>query len=135
MIKLYLDIDGVLLTKNHEIPLNALEFINWAVGNYDCYWLTTHCKGNTQTAIKYLRSYYPSDIITKMETIKATNWDILKTEAIDIESNFFWIDDNPFLSEKAFLAGVGRGNQLIHVDLKRIEELVRVMKIIENKII
>ena len=45
MKKLYIDIDGVLLTiKNTQQPPFAIEFIDFITSIFDCYWLTTHCK-------------------------------------------------------------------------------------------
>ena len=56
MKKLYLDIDGVLLTtKNTRVADGAVEFIDLALSNFECYWLTTHCKdGNCNQVLKLL---------------------------------------------------------------------------------
>ena len=97
MKRLYLDIDGVLLTTKQTRPAsNVQEFINFVTSNFDCYWLTTHCKGNNQTVLKYLSEYFNKETLKKFETIKATNWTTLKTEAIDFNSDFFWLEDFHF---------------------------------------
>ena len=63
LVKLYLDIDGVLLRTNQEgqyslIPEMA-EFLDFTCLNLDCYWLTTHAKrGEKMDAIDYLRPYF-----------------------------------------------------------------------------
>jgi hypothetical protein len=58
MKKLYLDIGGVLLTKrNTEAADLGAEFVDFVTEYFDCYWLTTHCKGSTETALGYLSRY------------------------------------------------------------------------------
>ena len=104
MIKLYLDIDGVLLTKrNTKVADFAVEFVDFVTEYFDCYWLTTHCKGNAETTVKYLSRYYALNSIEKFRKVKATDWQTLKTEGIDFSSDFYWIDDAPFESEKRIL--------------------------------
>lgn len=114
-IKLYLDIDGVLLTKRNPRPKNfSKRLIQFAVENFDCYWLTTHCKGDTGTAIKYLKPYFPEVYLRMLSKIKPTNWDALKTDAIDFESAFVWIDDMmPFEAEQKVLSEKNKGNFIL----------------------
>ncbi|KQS89808.1 hypothetical protein [Chryseobacterium sp. Leaf394] len=70
-MKLYLDIDGVLLTaKQTKAAENAEELIIFAVKNFDCYWLTTHCKENEPQAINYLKNYFPNNIIDALRKVK-----------------------------------------------------------------
>ena len=61
MRKLYLDIDGVLLTKrNTRAADGAIELIEYALSNFDCYWLNTHCRTNdTKDVLRYLAEYFP----------------------------------------------------------------------------
>lgn len=99
---MYLDIDGVLLGKLEgriELAKGAESFIDYALQNYDCYWLTTHCKGDTQTVLDYLAQYSTSDFTEKIRLIKATNFDTWKTEAIDFSQEFIWVDDYLFNAE------------------------------------
>lgn len=64
---------------------------------------TTHCKGNTQTAIDYLAKYLSADDLRLLQNIKATDWNTLKTEAIDFTLDFYWIDDYAMNAEKEIL--------------------------------
>lgn len=48
-----------------------------------------------------------------LKKIKPTNWDTLKTEAIDFESNYFWIDDNPMEAEQKILKEKNNGYLII----------------------
>ena len=104
-VKLYIDIDGVLLTtKRTQRPKYAVEFIDYIVSNFDCYWLTSHCKeGNITYLIQYLSDYYGSETIKKCKRISPTSWKTAKTEAIDFNSDFYWLDDYVFEFEKNVL--------------------------------
>jgi len=135
MKKLYLDIDGVLLTQKQTAPAsNVHQFINFITNNFDCYWLTTHCKGNYQTALKYLENYFDKKTLTQLETIKPTNWTTLKTEAIDFTSDFFWLEDFPFQAEVNILDSKNKRDKLITVDLNKSDELLRLIVFLEQSI-
>lgn len=121
---MYLDIDGVLLTKRNTRAADfGAAFIDFVTERFDCYWLTTHCKGNAATAVSYLSRYYDPGSIAKLEKVKATDWQTLKTEGIDFSSGFYWLDDAPFESEKEELKRKGAPERLIVVDLSRENEL------------
>lgn len=54
MLKLYLDIDGVLLTTKHpQAAEDAAKFVAFITGHFDCYWLTTHCQRDAEPAVRY----------------------------------------------------------------------------------
>ncbi len=129
-VKIYLDIDGVLLTKDKKVPEHGDQLLAYLVQNYDCYWLTTHCHGGGNNAMEYLSQYYPDSILEKLPRIKRTDWTTLKTEAIDFDSDFVWLEDCPFESEKIALSERDKIKSLIVVDLKREGEL----KLIQEKI-
>lgn len=131
-MKIYIDIDGVILKKNLTIPDHAEEFILFLTINYDCYWLTTHCRGGSNRAIDYLSQYYPGATIERFKMIKQTNWEALKTEAIDFNADFIWLDDYPFESEKIVLKEHHKMNALIVVNLNRKNELAMIQKEIET---
>ncbi|MDF7811822.1 hypothetical protein [Hymenobacter sp. YC55] len=125
MTKLYLDIDGVLLTTKHTQAAPEVEvFIDFVTSHFECYWLTTHCKGDSASVLGYLSHFLPSSTIEKLKhTVLPTNWDALKTEAIDTSSDFYWLDDQPFQAERAYLQANGVANRLIVVNLGRADEL------------
>ncbi|MDP3957737.1 MAG: hypothetical protein Q8Q10_04525 [bacterium] len=56
MMKLYLDIDEVLLTRQGEPAEGLTEFLKFATENFDCYWLTTHCDGDVKDVFLYILS-------------------------------------------------------------------------------
>jgi hypothetical protein len=126
MLALYLDIDGVLLTKHQQPPEGVSEFLDFVLASFDCYWLTTHCKGDAQTALRYLAAFYPASIVEQLRAIKSTNWDALKTDGIAVNHPFFWIDDYPFEAEKNVLRAHNQLDSLIVRDLKQKGELASI---------
>jgi hypothetical protein len=128
MIKLYLDIDGVLLTAKHTRAADGVdEFVDFVTTHFECYWLTTHCKGESRIALKYLKQFMQPETIKRLEdTMRPTNWDALKTEAIDFESDFYWLDDSPLPVERRILEDNDVGDRLVLIDLERPSELANI---------
>lgn len=127
-MNLYLDIDGVLLDYNTETyAKGAIELIEYVTSEFDCYWLTTHCKGDSMPAIEYLSGYFPPDVIEKLRKVKPTYWEDLKTEGIDFDRNFIWLDDYPFQAEQEVLKNFGVSESLYRVDLGNEDELANVL--------
>jgi hypothetical protein len=132
---IYIDVDGVLLTiKNAKPAVNSIEFIHYILANFNCYWLTTHCKGDSTPALKYLNQFFDNIIIEKLKTVKTTNWSTLKTEAIDLNFDFFWIEDYPFQAEINILEYNNKKDNLIIVDLNQPNELLRIIELLKNSI-
>lgn len=133
MRKLYIDIDGVLITaKNPVAPVGIDYFIQFITSNFNCYWLTTHCKGDSTHCLNYLKDYLSERSISALSQVKPTNWDSLKTEAINFEEPFFWLDDYIFSMEKKIIEQVGRIDSLILVDLRQKNELSRIINILKE---
>ena len=135
---LYLDIDGVLLDYNTDTyAKGAIELIEYITSEFECYWLTTHCKGDTSPAIEYLTDYFPAETIEKLKTIKPTYWEDLKTEGINFDKNFIWLEDYPFQAELSVLEHFGVSDSIYKVDLRNENELLIVLNhlkgIIEKK--
>ena len=135
MKKLYIDIDGVLLTiKNTQRPQYAVEFIDYITSAFDCYWLTSHCKeGNNLHLLQYLSPYYDDKTIDKLKKIKPTSWVNAKIEAIDIHSDFYWLDDYVFQFEKEILEGFSVIDRLIEVNLNYENELKHIKELLQSK--
>jgi hypothetical protein len=131
--RLYLDIDGVLLTVKQTRPADYFfEFIEFITEKFDCYWLTTHCKGDAKNAISYLTRYFNEQTLQLLHQVKPTSWETLKTEAIDFTHDFFWLEDYPFNSEKEVLIKNNRLASLVVVDLNTTDELRRVINVLSN---
>ena len=118
-MKVYLDIDGVLLANEDNLAIGAVEFIKYAVKNFDVYWLTTHCMdGTTEHAIDYLNRAAKEDLSPWLEKFKPVTWSLKKTEAIDFSKPFLWFDDDCFTGEKIDLQEHNAMNSWIEIDLR-----------------
>lgn len=134
-MNLYLDIDGVLLMKNQRIPTGLLSFLKFTTTHFDCFWLTTHCRLGENKAVAYLSQFVSNEMIELLQLVKSTDWNTLKTEAIDFSKDFVWLDDNPFNAEKQVLVQYEKLHCLIVVDLKRKNELRGVMEELKKMIL
>ena len=132
-MRLYLDIDGVLLTK-HPVAAapGGAAFIDFVTARFACYWLTTHCKGNADVAVQYLSRFYDAATVAQVQTWQPTTWDTLKTEALLEATDFFWLDDAPFGSEQLALDQRGLLHRLITVDLVRPDELQQIQQLLKR---
>lgn len=118
MKNLYLDLDGVILTKEGEETKHLKEFLQVVTNEFDCYWLTTHCKGDNLPVLEYLRDKVSEECLEYLKVLKPTNWNTLKTEAIDFQKDFIWMDDYIMESEKEILKKNNSLDKFIKVDLK-----------------
>ncbi len=116
---IYLDVDGVLVTKGGSITNHAPSFIEYVLTNYPdtTYWLTTHCNGDASKPIKNIGHLFDEKTVEYMKQIKPTSWDTAKTRAIDISLPFLWFDDNLFFEEKQTLLEQNLLDNWIEVDL------------------
>ena len=110
---------------------HAHELIDFITSHFDCYWLTTHCKGSIRTPLTYLSTYLDEMMLEKLKLLKPTQWETLKTEAIDFSSDFFWLDDQPFDSEKRVLDAHSALDKLIIVHLENKDEIKRIVAILQ----
>lgn len=115
---LYLDIDGVLLTKQGVPALYLTEFLEYATTQFDCYWLTTHCDGDATTAFLHLVGKIPPEAIPFLERIRPTKWRLWKPEGIDFSKDFIWLDDYAFDGDRKILEKYQALDKLITVDLE-----------------
>ncbi|MCR4324925.1 MAG: hypothetical protein NUV69_04545 [Candidatus Curtissbacteria bacterium] len=125
MKKLYLDIDGVILNKDLSPANHLKEFLERVLPKYDVYFLTTHCKGDAEYTLNYLSRLLDQEIIELLKTVKPTTFDRLKTEGIDFNSEFIWLDDYLFDSEIAELEKHGAKDSWIKADLKNDPDFLK----------
>lgn len=105
-MNIYLDIDGVLLdTKSPE--KDVIKLVKYILKHYpdNTYWLTTHCKGEVNRAAEWLKQNdFPEELANEMDAkIKPTDWEVWKTEGIDMDQDFVWFDDSLFEAERQTL--------------------------------
>lgn len=138
--KLYIDVDGVLLGKaqpaDKEIILarHAREFLEYCAQHYQCYWLTTHCKdGDTAHVVNMLERYAAEPVMRLVLAINSTSWKTLKTEVIDFQSDFYWIDDQPLRVEVDELRKNNVLGRWIRVDTRRNpDDLERAISVLQK---
>lgn len=103
--KIYFDIDGVI--KGIASPKSDVVDLLWyCIHKYpdSLYWLTTHCRSGVNNVKYVLRGELPDELADKMcDIFHPTDWEVLKTDAIDMDSDFVWFDDNLFESERQVL--------------------------------
>src|SRR3990167_10498298 len=102
-MKIYLDIDGVILANDLQKAKHAEEFLKYLTDNHHVYWLTTHCKGDAEYTVNHISRYFEPETIEVLKKIKPTNWQTNKTEAINFKEPFLWFDDFLFEAEKTDL--------------------------------
>ena len=123
-MNIYLDIDGVILVNDIQEAKHSKEFIKYLTDNHNVYWLTTHCKGDAEYTVNFVSRYFDPETIELLKKIKPTNWDTLKTEAIDFDKPFLWFDDQLFDSEKDELDCRNLLDSWIEIDLsKNVDQL------------
>lgn len=120
-MNIYLDIDGVILANDKRIANYAHEFIEHLVNKYPVYWLTTHCRGDASYTVNHLKMFFNSETMKLIERILPTNWDILKTDAIDFSKPFLWFDDDLFGGEKEILKQHNCLDSWMEIDLNKDE--------------
>ncbi|MCC3160738.1 hypothetical protein LJ737_26110 [Hymenobacter sp. 15J16-1T3B] len=129
--RLYIDIDGVLLTKRPVAAAPGAEaFIHFLTQHFNCFWLTTHCRGDARVAVRYVAQYVDASTLACLQTWQTTDWDTLKTEALHDTTEFYWLDDAPFVSEQQELERRGLLHRLITVDLARPDELQQLQQLL-----
>ena len=134
----YIDIDGVILGRNDPqssdvaLARHAQEFLEFCLQNYRCYWRTTHSRdGSIESIIAYLYPYMDAQLEDLVRQIQPAEWDFLKTDAIDFDQDFYWIEDQILSGERDQLIQHGKLDSYVFVDtrkevvgLRRVGDLV-----------
>ncbi|ATX79708.1 hypothetical protein Ga0123461_1290 [Mariprofundus aestuarium] len=135
-MKLFLDIDGVLIGKHNSRPVVArgvTPFLEFVTANFDCYWLTTHCQGNVETVIRYLTPFFSADQLDLIGKIKPTSFKTLKTEALPNEKDFIWIEDQLLWCERKFIEDTGLTDNWYFVNTDKDEDgLINLLSVLKN---
>ncbi len=130
-LKIYLDIDGVLIDTKEYKPMPYLkEFLTtvFNISNGEVYWLSTHTHdGDNTIPLNYFKPIVDRDVYLMLEKIKPSKWNSLKTEGIDLESDFLWFDDVIFQAEYKILENIGKEHCLIKVE-NNLNEITEYLK-------
>ena len=127
-VKLYLGVEGVLLHRTARgsgsrrgfvVPPYALEFLSWAIEGFECYWLTSLDQRGGDNRIRRafrIALELPArtgDFDILFECVNPTVWDRCMAEAIDLDSDFYWITKNPDQGSLAVLERRGLNERMI----------------------
>ena len=129
-MKVYLDIDGVIVNSNHR-PLDHLdEFLDFVfrISNDQVFWLTTHSHdGDKNRPLEYLRPFLKLSTMDKLKGVQSAVWNTLKTEGIALEEDFLWFDDNIFNAEYKVLENIDKEYCLIKVE-NNLAEIIKLLR-------
>jgi hypothetical protein len=101
-MKVYLDIDGVLILRGGTLAAGAEPFLRWVSANHKPIWLSTRTRtGVTKAAVSAFECVLPGDLI---HPIPAATFTTLKTEALPLTTGgWVWVDDAPLWHERLVL--------------------------------
>ena len=119
-MKIYLDVDDTLINTDmyNMRPANHLkEFLEYMLANHDVYWLTTHCNGDPTVPVVYMSRFVSQDVVSLLMKIKPTSWNVLKTDAINMNEDFLWFDDTLSWGEENALKDNSKLNSHVKVNL------------------
>lgn len=125
-MNIYLDIDGVLLANDKELARHADKFLQAVLRKYpdSTYWLTTHAWRGENRAKEVLAPHLKSETAALLDKIKPSEWNELKTDAIDFKQDFLWFDDDLWPDELNVLEKHEAAQNFIMVDLHKDPDLL-----------
>ncbi len=129
---IYMDIDGVVLTRGGTPAQHLDKFLKYILNKYSVFWLSSRCQGDSKYTVKYLSQFLLPDTVFLIEQIKPTSFQLDKTEAIDFNKGFFWLDDELFDSEKNTLRKHNVYDSWIELDL--IKNPNQLLDLVNNKL-
>lgn len=127
MKRLYLEVDGVLLIQSGQsraLAAHADEFIEFALGRFECFWCTRYHAGDTSRLLSDLRPHPSASLFEKLRSVRPTSFAQLKTEAMS--GDFYWIDSSPIAGEISDLCRRGALDRWIEINTRlRSDDLLR----------
>jgi hypothetical protein len=130
IMNIFIDLDGVIFRNPNndiwdgecELSPCALEFLQFSVLNFNCFWLTARDRSgdinNIEAAFKLALKVrtIPPELSALIQAIQPQAWSGTKTTAIDLESDFIWLDDNPHPDDLLRLESAGRLDRWVEVN-------------------
>lgn len=104
-MNIYLDIYGVFKGTASSVA-DLTELMTFILDNFPghIFWLTTYCKNGANNARRALANVFSDDLLDRIDTeIVPADWGELKTDAIDFDEDFIWLDDILRPSEREVL--------------------------------
>lgn len=108
-MRLYLDVDGTLLRRSGHARLRGdlapadylRPFLEWAVANFTCIWLTSRCREGDCGGIRaaFRQAIGPGEeadaVDALLAQVRPAAWSDYKAQGIDFAAPFLWLDDAP----------------------------------------
>lgn len=135
MANIYLDIDGVLLINDKQAAPYADEFLQTVLSKFPdtTYWLTTHNWQGENRAKDVLAPHLQPDTVKLLDKIKPSEWNELKTGAINIDEDFIWFDDDLWPEELEVLEDNNVSQHFVMVNLnKDPDQLKKLIELINT---
>ncbi len=117
-MNIYLDIWGTLYKTASPIEdrMKLLEYILEKCPD-TTYWLTTYCQYGINRAEDVLAREFPPEFAHQVaEKVQVAEWETLKTEGIDFDRPFLWLDDNCASAEFTVLKSKAAEQNYIAMD-------------------
>lgn len=135
-MNIYIDIDGTIITKKTKVEAEGLsDLLEYVTTYHDCFWLTTHCKGDASSALWYIKNKVSEKSYHLLKKLHPTIWNTWKTEGIDFATDFLWLDDYAFDKEIRDLQSNNALHKLITINLKEDHrQLVTVLRDLKRNI-
>lgn len=146
-MRVYLDMDGVILRSagtsvwncGWEVAPGALDFLTWAVERFEVIWLTARSRSGDMSHIERgIRHALPATTLPAewravLDKTTAAAWDRLKTDGIDLDGEFCWIDDAPQTGALLALESRGVEDRWIECNTDiRPDDLHRIRQVLEG---
>jgi len=127
-VRLYIGVEGFLIhrlnradgaRRGYTMTRYGLKFLRWASLGFDCRWLTRLNREGLDYRIRRafriaLECSAPSnDFDLLFELVDTTYWEHNMVEAIDLETDFYWITHNPDALSQKILDRCGLADRLI----------------------
>jgi hypothetical protein len=143
---LYLDLDGVLLKRRQpglldafELAPGCLEFLEWATARFQCRWQSSRCRSGwldgARRAFRHAGARLDDPGWCVLGLVEPAMWRINKTEAIDPESHFHWIDDDPTDTDREWLRIHRHEDRLIKISVDNDPGALTVARVMLEKAI
>lgn len=132
-ITIHLDIDGLLFAhygtpECFQLRPGVNSFLEWAVKNFECRWLTCWPTDEIQSLMKLLYCRAAKDIRTSDSWRESSH----KTTEIDPKEPWIWIDDAPTIEEIKVLDIWEQTDRLVLVNPCGADELERVKGVLQT---
>ncbi len=146
IMNIFIDLDGVVFRNPNnnvwggecELSPHAFEFLQFLVMNFSCFWLTARDRAgdikNIEASFRLALKVQtiPPDLAALIQAIQPQVWSGTKTSAIDLQSDFIWLDDNPHPDDLLRLERAGCLSRWVEVNTDvNSDDLLRVMALLE----